>query len=98
MKFSVIALSSLLSPLALASGFSANSPVPAQLQGTILEAVTENCGKSARHEISSVQYDTAGETYFETKLGAESRPSFDLVISGIGRMGGMGVIKVDCAE
>jgi len=90
-------LSALLATQAIAgSAFQPNSPIPAQLQGQILDATVKACGAAEWSEASTNTYEAAGETYFETALvsGAEKAT----VYSGIARLGGFGVINVDCAK
>ena len=99
MKLSLLAALSfgLASAADAATTFQASSPIPAQLQGQISQAVAAACpGLQALQEANTNSYDYAGETYFETTLAGAAKPV--TVISAIARMGGMDVVKVDCGE
>jgi hypothetical protein len=97
MKFSLITILLLCASSAhAASAFRTDSPVPAQLQGQILTALTSACDGGDWSETKTTVYESAGETYFETVLGRENSTVSATVYSGIGRLGGFGVINVDC--
>ncbi|RZA04886.1 MAG: hypothetical protein EOP11_14075 [Proteobacteria bacterium] len=98
MKFAVAVFALFLTSPAFAGPFKPDNAIPAQLQGAILQSLEENCGAGERQELLTTVTEAAGETYFETTFSAEGRAAGDLVISGIGRLGGMGVIKVDCGN
>lgn len=97
MKLTLLALAFASSAVASAYPFKSDSPVPAQLQAQVLDTIATSCPQvsaASFYEVSTQAYEAAGEQYFETKFGSEAGDF--TVISAIGRLGGLAVIKADC--